>query len=58
MKTLAILALALVVGGCESPTDVRFKEDPGCRPIVVERENVRRGSRTIDTIPCGRPPTQ
>lgn len=56
-------ALVLVAMGCDSdPTGFQFKEAPGstpaCESVIVANDSPRRGAPVLDTIPCGRPPTQ
>lgn len=54
-----IAAVALLLAGCGNGDPVGFEfKDPAanaaieCGRIIVERDAVRRGEPTLDTIPC------
>jgi hypothetical protein len=53
---VALLALGIAACSESAPTGIQYKEPAAgvvpCGPIIVERENVRRGEPTLDTIPC------
>lgn len=56
MRAILLLGIAALAACDGDAVGVRFKADPTgpqeCGIRIVEREVIRRGEPTLDTIPC------